>query len=473
MSLNVTGFPDKGLLRDDAVFKRLEPLAAPLTSALEGRGAQVPGAPLSGRTLAQFVYDLQTFQEKVLGVSAAPPENAGMRLPVRIPASLLATYPSLSDFGALGEQAPLFAVLKSALGFLAARGEAGWAMDDASKRSLYVEMVAHVRTELRSSGLLPTYRIAAASGMTEAESSHLATLARQLECSWVDDAGSATHVLLPSDSASDSETQGGESEYFRSIAHRGKEVLIHVWYRPDSYDTWLPDKDFAEPEPAPAPRTSAWRISSKWLRDSARYNELMNEEDYELEDDSAEAAPASAESERAKKHSLPETVADDAANKRIKLHVAAKPQGSVPVDLSGSQPIPGKKYESEPIAGGTLGNLPSHDAQTPAPTGEAPAARPVGARDVDSSEAAAAAAVSSAVNDGAADPEAAEHRDEVEQTARKYLAAQTQEVIVPSYSTWFDPSTIHAIERRSLPEFFNNRNRSKTPSVYKLSLIHI
>lgn len=52
-------------------------------------------------------------------------------------------------------------------------------------------------------------------------------------------------------------------------------------------------------------------------------------------------------------------------------------------------------------------------------------------------------------------------------TARRYLAKQTQHVIIPSYSTWFDLSSIHAIERRSLPEFFNSRNRSKTPSIYK------
>ncbi|SCV71433.1 BQ2448_3021 [Microbotryum intermedium] len=52
-------------------------------------------------------------------------------------------------------------------------------------------------------------------------------------------------------------------------------------------------------------------------------------------------------------------------------------------------------------------------------------------------------------------------------TARRYLAAQTQAVIIPSYSSWFDLSTIHPIERRSLPEFFNGKNRSKTPSIYK------
>lgn len=52
-------------------------------------------------------------------------------------------------------------------------------------------------------------------------------------------------------------------------------------------------------------------------------------------------------------------------------------------------------------------------------------------------------------------------------TARRYLATQTHPVIIPSYSTWFSLSSIHPIERRSLPEFFNSKNRSKVPAIYK------
>ncbi|KAL5967964.1 SWI/SNF complex subunit SMARCC2 [Taenia solium] len=39
-------------------------------------------------------------------------------------------------------------------------------------------------------------------------------------------------------------------------------------------------------------------------------------------------------------------------------------------------------------------------------------------------------------------------------------------IVVPSYSAWFDYNAIHAIERRSLPEFFNGKNKSKTPETY-------
>lgn len=42
---------------------------------------------------------------------------------------------------------------------------------------------------------------------------------------------------------------------------------------------------------------------------------------------------------------------------------------------------------------------------------------------------------------------------------------QTHNIIIPSYSAWFAYNSIHAIEKRSLPEFFNGHNRSKSPEM--------
>lgn len=39
-------------------------------------------------------------------------------------------------------------------------------------------------------------------------------------------------------------------------------------------------------------------------------------------------------------------------------------------------------------------------------------------------------------------------------------------IVVPSFSVWFDYNAIHAIERRALSEFFNGKNKSKTPETY-------
>lgn len=55
----------------------------------------------------------------------------------------------------------------------------------------------------------------------------------------------------------------------------------------------------------------------------------------------------------------------------------------------------------------------------------------------------------------------------VELSARSNLIAQNHAIILPSYSAWFDMHKTHSIEEKGLPEFFNNRNRSKTPGVYK------
>ena len=43
---------------------------------------------------------------------------------------------------------------------------------------------------------------------------------------------------------------------------------------------------------------------------------------------------------------------------------------------------------------------------------------------------------------------------------------QSHHIIIPSYAAWFDYNAINAIEKRALIEFFNSKNRSKTPEIY-------
>lgn len=56
---------------------------------------------------------------------------------------------------------------------------------------------------------------------------------------------------------------------------------------------------------------------------------------------------------------------------------------------------------------------------------------------------------------------------QMEEKARNFLAKQTFRVIIPSYAAWFDREEINEIEKKSLPEFFNGKNKTKTPEVYK------
>lgn len=56
---------------------------------------------------------------------------------------------------------------------------------------------------------------------------------------------------------------------------------------------------------------------------------------------------------------------------------------------------------------------------------------------------------------------------QIEARAKGYLAQQLYRVIIPSFAAWYDRNKIDDIEKKSLPEFFNHKNRTKTPTIYK------
>lgn len=514
-TLNLTGHPDPKLRTDPLLLQALESYLEPIKSALTQQGIDPSAIPsksgsLSASDLADLVFELQTFQEEVLGVNAPRPANPDAstplaRHPVRIPAELfLSTSSHQSTSIAPPESSHLRLLLQEALAHLASTGKSTWNFSDPAQKTTNVELITHLRQQLTQAAALEHPTIAVSASITEAEAAALKQMAEQLECKWSDDVATASHVLYPSEMTPPASPKLGESssstseEYFRTIASRSGRALIHVWYRPDSYDTWLPAADFADPDPAPEKRLP-WKISAKWLRDSVRFNEIMNAEDYEQEDalgvamDAADVETGIATTgdvSKSKKRGLPDEITDASSasaaasepnSKRIKLLVAARPVGAIPIDLSGSQPIPGKKYENEAVPSGVLGNLPSESAGPTKLEGEQPAVRPAndgdatmvdGTADKPKADAAVEEPTEATADTNApiVQPDAAaveQQRIRAEEIAKKYLASQTQEVIIPSYSTWFDMSTINAIEKRSLPEFFNHKNRSKTPSIYK------
>ncbi|CAI4043491.1 hypothetical protein SKDZ_10G0420 [Saccharomyces kudriavzevii ZP591] len=54
----------------------------------------------------------------------------------------------------------------------------------------------------------------------------------------------------------------------------------------------------------------------------------------------------------------------------------------------------------------------------------------------------------------------------IETEPETFSIPQAHEIVVPSYSKWFNLEKIHSIEVQSSPEFFTNRIPSKTPEVY-------
>ncbi|KAF7763531.1 hypothetical protein Agabi119p4_8068 [Agaricus bisporus var. burnettii] len=153
--------------------------------------------------------------------------------------------------------------------------------------------------------------------------------------------------------------------------------------------------------------------------------------------------------------------------KRIKLAVN---HGATPVDPDNA---PGKRNEQDPIQSTDIANLHPENAPTHDPPPSSVRVRQL--KDGEEDEPGDVSMADGADDDGDSaddnddeDPAQLEAtRLRLEEQARKYLAAQTHEIIIPSYSNWFDMSKIHPVERRAVPEFFNSRNRSKTPSIYK------
>ncbi|SCU81438.1 LANO_0B03092g1_1 [Lachancea nothofagi CBS 11611] len=54
----------------------------------------------------------------------------------------------------------------------------------------------------------------------------------------------------------------------------------------------------------------------------------------------------------------------------------------------------------------------------------------------------------------------------LEDKAIRFLAKQAHPVIIPSFSSWFSFSDVHEIERRMLPDFFDDSSRFKTEKAY-------
>jgi SWIRM domain len=150
--------------------------------------------------------------------------------------------------------------------------------------------------------------------------------------------------------------------------------------------------------------------------------------------------------------------------KRLKFAPLQTSQGATPVDPENAL---GKRGELEPIQGGDIGNLAPFEP--PQQTEGEPSSAVVlkNEDDVDMVEAGDEEGESADDNDDEDPAQLEATRMRLEDQARKYLAQQTHQVVIPSYSAWFDMSKIHQVERRALPEFFNSRNRSKTPAIYK------
>ncbi|KAF9917559.1 hypothetical protein BX616_000607 [Lobosporangium transversale] len=435
---------------------------------------------LTARELSNFTHALQQFQEDVLGTNNAhllPSASA------RIPAKVFRC-------DVINGSSAIYKALRAAYEYRFAQGWRRWDLSSAARRSQNLELIAHIRQELISQGVIKNPVVAFDDSISEEEREKLESSVERLGGTITSDLDQATHIIHHS--SEELESPEGE-EWLRTLEKKDGKVLVHYWYYPDSYDEWLLEtsSEFMDPEPAPE-HTGAWNISARWIRDSEKYNEWMNEEDYEPSSDQASDQESTASSPApsnqrfgSKRDNSDKTEPNP---KRLKRSSSVTPLDLQP-DYPGLQVVSleenaprgrgSKKNEYEPIIGGDLANIPTIDENI------------LPSRSVSPKNAEAVETVSLQMDldqmgkedKGEANPAIVEgggatedvgnanqvdaERSRLEEEARQYLSPQSQEVIIPSYAAWFSLSKIHEIEQKSLPEFFNFKNRSKTPTVYK------
>lgn len=338
----------------------------------------------------------------------------------------------------------------------------------------------------------------------------------------------ATHVIYPPTAASTQHTDSNGDEFVRIVTKRDRSLLVHCLGRPDSYDTWLNIDVDLEPESERDRDDDPYEVSANWLLDTDEYNEWMNEEDYEVDVDrngkriskrfrytieelhnEEKRDKRSNSIQKGKRRRSPSPQSD----KKRSRGKGASARSPAPVTLTNSNkkkfkneddedltkdmdnPSPEthfqvvnlnrnsisagnrnqKDNESMPIKGGTIIDLDSNEydqqdqqqskhlnnsSNNNAIDGAKPSSRsasPSSNRNYQQSN--GTSGIVSINNYSSNNFDKDDSQDD-------NVTEQANHIIIPSYASWFDYNCIHAVERRALPEFFNGRNKSKTPEVY-------
>uniref|UniRef100_A0A8C1I210 SWI/SNF related BAF chromatin remodeling complex subunit C2 n=1 Tax=Cyprinus carpio carpio TaxID=630221 RepID=A0A8C1I210_CYPCA len=262
-----------------------------------------------------------------------------------------------------------------------------------------------------------------------------------------------------------------------------KQMLLHWGYWPDSYDTWISASEVEAAVEDPPTAEKPRKVHAKWILDLDQFNEWMNEEDYEVgeggprrkrisaktltdevsaPDERRDKKPSSAKKRKRSPSPSPTPPPQESKKKNTKKGPTTpytkskrgqreEEQEDLTKDLDEPSPVPAveeatlpktvtkKDSDSTPVKGGTMTDLDEQEDESMETVGKeeeegSPSVKgePVKGSDL--------------------------HEDNVTE--------QTHHIIIPSYAAWFDYNSVHAIERRALPEFFNGKNKSKTPEIY-------
>ncbi|KAJ1972883.1 SWI/SNF and RSC complex subunit Ssr2, partial [Dimargaris verticillata] len=500
---------DRDFYLQPQVVDRLEPYRALLVDHESWLATDYPNQP-TNHQLASLALDLVVAQDELLGraVSERHRDRSSHTTLHNLPwlpkvpfacftEPLVALQPITPS-----RSAPFYLITARTLQFLRARQATDlFAVKRADLGDEAVmQLFAAIEQALREAQAIRYPTVAFAAAVDSPTRANLTRAVEALRGSVVEQSASPSHVVYPSQTEDLRSPASGNPTHFRPVARLAGRVLVHWVSYPDSYDSWqLESSAYAVNLDTLGLSPSSRNVSTKWVEDSLLYNEWMNAEDYEVDLSAAESTQALPAVSAKRKFPVPLEGAPESSDKRHKAdNATVAPEDFVkfdqpPVhdklthvnldDPEARAAAPGRRSEFEPVVAGEVANISHTESSMQAEPTSALEAK----LDQQSESLAVAAenpdtmqtegpAEALAANDAAAAHQPPKDEaplptalapEEVQDRAREYLAQQTYEVVIPSYSAWFAMDKVHQNEVRALPEFFNGRNRSKTPAIYK------
>uniref|UniRef100_A0A8D2MDH3 SWI/SNF related, matrix associated, actin dependent regulator of chromatin, subfamily c, member 1 n=1 Tax=Zonotrichia albicollis TaxID=44394 RepID=A0A8D2MDH3_ZONAL len=391
----------------------------------------------TNKTLAGLVVQLLQFQEDAFGKHVTNP--AFTKLPAKC----------FMDFKAGGT---LCHILGAAYKY---KNEQGWRrfdLQNPSRMDRNVEMFMTIEKTLVQNNCLSRPTIYLIPDMELKLANKLKDIVKRHQGTVTEEKSKATHHVYPSPTSVD------DDEWLRPVMKKDKQVLVHWGFFPDSYDTWVHASEIeAEIEDAPIPE-KPWKVSLPQALEDEMQPPALQWENLGVTQSSAPSQPVrsperrdrkAAASTRKRKHSpSPPPTPVESRKKTGKKGQAAlygkrrgqkeeDEQEDLTKDMEDPTPVPNieevvlpknvnpkKDSENTPVKGGTVADLGKDE-----------------------------------------DPNKGDQSRSLD-TGEDNVTEQTNHIIIPSYASWFDYNCIHVIERRALPEFFNGKNKSKTPEIY-------
>ena len=316
------------------------------------------------------------------------------------------------------------------------KNEQGWRRFDfssPSRKDANLEMCQKVEETLekKKHHLAPKFFLT--KGLNKEDKDKIKELAKKFQASIVDNENDATHILYPS-------TDLDFDMFCRGVFKRGDKCLVHFYRMPESHDNWglmWPPEEKEPPEGIPDEKEEQYRVSVDWLYETEEYNEWMCEEDYEVEENGKNKSNPMYMDEDEYSNCFEKPSKKKGKRKRSPSPTPSKGRGK-PKGKNAKKSKMDEDDEDEDMMDQdeTTNDKPEEPKET---------------KDKEPVE---------------GDEEEKEVKEETKDDQEDNATEQTHHIIVPSYSSWFDYNAIHAIEKRALPEFFNGKNKSKSPEIY-------